>query len=541
MESGHSDVTGSRQPPPLLQVRGVAKSFPGVRALQEMRLDLRRGEVLALVGENGAGKSTLMKLLSGIHAPDAGEFLMDGEPVRIEGPRHAQRLGISIIHQEFNLMPDLTVAQNIFIGREPRRGPLLDERALDARARELIERLELPLEPRRRVGTLTVAQQQMVEIAKALSYDARVLIMDEPTAALNDGEVRVLHELIRRFTTGGGPDGRGTGVIYISHRMEELKAVADRITVIRDGRYVETLAAADTPMREVISRMVGRELDGGAGPQGVREDRETALTVTGLSTKDLLRDVSLELKRGEILGLAGLMGAGRTELARALVGADPVTSGTVTLDGREVRIGNPADAARHGIGYLSEDRKNFGLLLEQDVATNIGIGSMKQRFQRAGFVKAREMRARSEEFIDKLRIRTPSAGQTVKHLSGGNQQKVVIAKWLLKDCDVLIFDEPTRGIDVGAKEEIHRLLDELAAQGKSVIVISSELPEVLRMSHRIVVMCEGRVTGELSADEATQEAVMHYATLRPAPAGTGGADPEQPPAPEDGTSQEMVR
>ncbi|OEV08151.1 sugar ABC transporter ATP-binding protein [Streptomyces nanshensis] len=541
MESGHSDVTGNGEPPPLLQVRGVAKSFPGVRALQEMRLDLRHGEVLALVGENGAGKSTLMKLLSGIHAPDAGEFLMDGEPVRIEGPRHAQRLGISIIHQEFNLMPDLTVAQNIFIGREPRRGPLLDERALDARARELIERLELPLEPRRRVGTLTVAQQQMVEIAKALSYDARVLIMDEPTAALNDGEVRVLHELIRRFTTGGGPDGRGTGVIYISHRMEELKAVADRITVIRDGRYVETLAAADTPMREVISRMVGRELDGGAGPQGVREDRETALTVTGLSTKDLLRDVSLELKRGEILGLAGLMGAGRTELARALVGADPVTSGTVALDGREVRIGNPADAARHGIGYLSEDRKNFGLLLEQDVATNIGIGSMKQRFQRAGFVKAREMRARSEEFIDKLRIRTPSAGQTVKHLSGGNQQKVVIAKWLLKDCDVLIFDEPTRGIDVGAKEEIHRLLDELAAQGKSVIVISSELPEVLRMSHRIVVMCEGRVTGELSADEATQEAVMHYATLRPAPAGTGGADPAQPPAPEDGTSQEMVR
>lgn len=550
MESGHSDVTGGGATP-LLRVRGVGKSFPGVRALEDMRLDLRHGEVLALVGENGAGKSTLMKLLSGIHAPDAGEFLLDGEPVRIEGPRHAQRLGISVIHQEFNLMPDLTVAQNIFIGREPRRGPLLDERALDARARELTERLELPLEPRWRVGTLTVAQQQMVEIAKALSYDAKVLIMDEPTAALNDGEVRVLHELIRRFTGGGGDGadagstegGSGTGVIYISHRMDELKQVADRITVIRDGRYVDTLPAAGTPMREVVARMVGRELDGAAGPQGAGEDRETVLTVEGLSTKDLLRDVSLELKRGEILGLAGLMGAGRTELARALVGADPVTAGKVTLDGREVRISGPADAARHGIGYLSEDRKRFGLLLEQDVDTNIGIGSMKQRFQRAGFVRASEMRARSEEFIEKLAIRTPSAAQTVKHLSGGNQQKTVIARWLLKDCDILIFDEPTRGIDVGAKEEIHRLLDELARQGKSVIVISSELPEVLRLSHRIVVMCEGGVTGELSADEATQEAVMHYATLRPASAKERAQAPstQATEATEDGTRQETVR
>ncbi|WP_314172063.1 sugar ABC transporter ATP-binding protein [Streptomyces winkii] len=543
MESGHSAVAGSGAAAPLLRVSGVAKSFPGVRALQDMRLDLRHGEVLALVGENGAGKSTLMKLLSGIHTPDAGEFALDGETVRITGPRHAQQLGISIIHQEFNLMPDLTVAQNILIGREPRRGPLLDERALNDRAAGLIDRLELPLDPRWRVGELTVAQQQMVEIAKALSYDARVLIMDEPTAALNEAEVRALHALIRRFTRGiegatedTGAEDRGNGVIYISHRMEELKSVADRITVIRDGHYVDTLDAADTPMREVVSLMVGRELDGGAGPQGVREDRETVLTVTGLSTKDLLKDVSLELKRGEILGLAGLMGAGRTELARALVGADPVTAGTVTLDGRTVRINNPADAARLGIGYLSEDRKNFGLLLEQDVDTNIGIGSMKQRFQSAGFVNSRAMRAKSEEFIEKLRIRTPSAGQTVKHLSGGNQQKVVIAKWLLKDCDILIFDEPTRGIDVGAKEEIHRIVDELAEQGKSLIVISSDLPEVLRMSHRVVVMCEGRVTGELTADEATQEKVMHYATLRPEPAGTGAAPPS---ATAHGSRQEM--
>ncbi|WP_277400416.1 sugar ABC transporter ATP-binding protein [Streptomyces marispadix] len=458
-------------------------------------------------------------------------------------------------------MPDLTVAQNIFIGREPRGRLLLDERALGERARELIERLELPLDPRRRVGTLTVAQQQTVEIAKALSYDARVLIMDEPTAALNDAEVRVLHALIRRFTGkdggsgDGGPDAvggpgssngssngsskgngteSGTGVIYISHRMEELKSLADRITVIRDGQYVDTLPAAETPMREVVSLMVGRELDGGAGPQGVRDDRETVLSVRGLSTKELLRDVSLDLKRGEILGLAGLMGAGRTEFARALVGADPVTAGTVTLEGRKVRIGSPADAARHGIGYLSEDRKNYGLLLEQDVATNIGIGSLKQRFQSAGFVDARAMRAAAEEFIGKLGIRTPSAGQTVKHLSGGNQQKVVIAKWLLKDCDILVFDEPTRGIDVGAKEEIHRLVDELAQQGKSLIVISSDLPEVLRLSHRVVVMCEGRVTGELSADEATQEKVMHYATLRAAPESGSGPGTGSGPGPGPG-------
>ncbi|HWM35544.1 MAG TPA: sugar ABC transporter ATP-binding protein [Streptomyces sp.] len=516
MRDGHSAVAGgSTDEAALLQVRGVAKSFPGVQALQDMHLDLRHGEVLALVGENGAGKSTLMKLLSGIHAPDAGEFVLNGKPLHVTGPRHAQQLGISIIHQEFNLMPDLTVAQNIFIGREPRGRLFLDERAVDERARELIERLELRLDPRRRVGTLTVAQQQMVEIAKALSYDAKVLIMDEPTAALNDAEVRVLHGLIRRVT------GSGTGVVYISHRMEELKSLADRITVIRDGRYVDTLTTAQTSMQDVIALMVGRELAQEAGPANVRAERgaETVLKAEGLTTKELLRDVSLDLKRGEILGLAGLMGAGRTELARALVGADPVVSGTVTLGGRPVRIKNPADAARHGIGYLSEDRKHLGLLIEQDVGTNIVLGSMKQLFQSAGFMRKRAMRAKSEELISTLRIRTPSADQTVKHLSGGNQQKVVIAKWLLKDCDILIFDEPTRGIDVGAKEEIHRIVEDLAEQGKSVIVISSDLPEVLRMSHRIVVMCEGRVTGELDAEEATQESVMHYATLRPAVAG----------------------
>jgi ribose transport system ATP-binding protein len=495
---------------PLLQVRGVVKSFPGVRALEDMHLELRHGEVLALVGENGAGKSTLMKLLSGIYRPDAGQFFSGGAPLEITDPRHAQDQGISIIHQEFNLMPDLTVAQNIFIGREPRGGRfLLSERALNARAEELIGRLHLPLRPRQVVGGLTVAKQQMVEIAKALSYDAKVLIMDEPTAALNDAEVSVLHELIRRFLR---PD---TGVIYISHRMDELKAISDRITVIRDGHYVDTLDTASTSISKVIALMVGREITGEARPVGVRTDRETVLTVSGLRTKTLLKDVSFELEKGEILGFAGLMGAGRTEVARALVGADPIESGTISVHGRPVTIKTPADAAKHRIGYLSEDRKQLGLLLEQDVTANIGLSALRERFQSFGFVKNRAMRATAAELVDSLRIKTPSISQTAKNLSGGNQQKVVIAKWLVKDCDILIFDEPTRGIDVGAKEEIYKLLNELAQRGKSIIMISSELPEVLRMSHRIVVMSEGRIVGQLAAGEADQERVMHYATLRP--------------------------
>jgi ribose transport system ATP-binding protein len=493
----------------LLEVRGVSKSFPGVKALEDMRLDLRAGEVLAVVGENGAGKSTLMKLLSGIYEVDEGEFWLNGERYEPTSPKHALELGISIIHQEFNLMPDLTVAQNIFIGREPRGGRIFtSERRLNAQAQALIERLHLPLRPKDLVGELTVAKQQMVEIGKALSYDAKLLIMDEPTAALNDAEVEVLHDLIRRFVRPG------TGVIYISHRMDELKRIADRVTVIRDGRYVGTRVTAETTMKEVISMMVGRELSGTAKPIGVRGDREVVLEVSGLCTKDLLDDVSFELRKGEILGFAGLMGAGRTEVARAIVGADKASAGTIRLRGSELRITNPADAAKHRIGYLSEDRKRFGLLLEQEVNANIGLSALGERFQRWGFMRDKAMRETSKHYVDTLRIKTPSVAQTAKNLSGGNQQKVVIAKWLVKDCDVLIFDEPTRGIDVGAKEEIYRLLNDLAEGGKSIIMISSELPEILRMSHRIVVMSEGRITGTLDADEATQEQVMHFATLR---------------------------
>ena len=504
----------------LLELEGVSKGFPGVQALADVHLTLRHGEVLALVGENGAGKSTLMKLLSGIHAPDSGRFVVDGEEVSITGPRHAQELGISIIHQELNLMPDLTVAQNVLVGREPRRaGFFLDRGALERRVRDHLDRLGLPLDPAAVVGGLTVAQQQMVEIAKALSHDARILIMDEPTAALNQAEVEVLHDLIRRFTTPR------TGVIYISHRMDELTRISDRITVLRDGRYVDTLDTRETTLREVISLMVGRPVAETTGRQPARAERPPVLQVRGLSTRSLLRDVSFDLREGEVLGFAGLMGAGRTEVARALVGADRASAGTISLRGREVSVPNPARAARLGIGYLSEDRKGLGLLLERSVAENIALSSLRQRFSTGGFVRERALQQVAREQVAALRIRTPSTERRVKDLSGGNQQKVALAKWLVRDCDVLVIDEPTRGIDVGAKEEIYSILDALTAQGKSIIMISSELPEVLRMSHRIAVMNEGRITGFLDGRSATQEEVMHLATLRPPGAPAHGPVP----------------
>ena len=492
---------------PLLRVSGASKSFPGVRALDDVHLDLRHGEVHAVVGENGAGKSTLMKLLSGIDRPDAGEFFLDGEPYTPSSPRHAQELGISIIHQELNLMPDLTVAQNIYIGREPRvAGVFLSDRALNRRTRELLGRLGLPLEPADLVGDLTVARQQMVEIAKALSFNARVLIMDEPTAALNEAEVRTLFGLIRRFVTAT------TGVIYISHRMHELSQISDRITVLRDGRNIDTLDTVSTSVAKVISLMVGRDVKGEQRPRSDGKLGHPVLSVTGLRTKALLRDVSFDLRRGEILGFAGLMGAGRTEVARALVGADKKDGGTVFVNGRDVSISNPADAAKVGIGYLSEDRKRFGLLLGRSVRDNVVLASMPAFTSGSGFVLDRKIGKAASDVVSKLRIRTPSVTQLVQNLSGGNQQKTVVAKWLVRDCDILIFDEPTRGIDVGAKDEIYALLDELAAEGKAIIMISSELPEVLRMSHRIAVMCAGRITAVLDNAEATQEKIMHYAT-----------------------------
>jgi len=472
-----------------------------------MRLDLRHGEVLGLVGENGAGKSTLMKLLTGIYARQSGQFWLNGEPLDVRTPREAEERGLSIIHQELNLVSHLTVAENIWLGREPLAGGLFTRPGEQIRrTRELLDRLEMDLDPRALVAHLSVAKQQMVEIAKALSFDAKVLIMDEPTSALNEAEVAQLHTLIRRFVTPS------TGVVYITHRMPELTAITDRITVIRDGKYIATTDTASTTLDAVISHMVGRAVDTSATPVGVRDDREVILSVRGLRTRTMVDDVSFDLHKGEVLGFAGLMGAGRTETARAIIGADPITSGRISLRGKPVTIRNPAQAARLGIGYLSEDRKKYGLMLNLDVTHNVGISSVAHRFCAGVFERKGALRRAAEQTVDLLKIKTPSVNQRVKYLSGGNQQKTIIGRWLVKDCDILIFDEPTRGIDVGAKEEIYHLLNTLASQGKSIIMISSELPEILRMAHRVVVMSDGRVTGTLSAEDATQESMMALAT-----------------------------
>lgn len=491
---------------PILSVSGVSKGFPGVQALQGVNLDVYAGEVLVLVGENGAGKSTLMKILSGIYQRDEGTIVFEGNEVTLTGPLQAQKLGITIIHQEMNLMGDLTVAQNIFIGREPKNGLFLSESKLNKQTRELLTRLDIDLDPQQQVSELTVAKQQMVEIAKALSFDAKVLIMDEPTSALTDSEVEILFTLIERLRANG------TGIVYISHRMNELKRLADRVTVLRDGRYIGALTKHEIEIPKIIEMMVGRVIDEGARPTPKDfSEAPIALEVSGLSTASLLKNVSFNLRRGEILGFSGLMGAGRTETARALIGADPKSSGSVTVAGKRARINKPADAVRKGIGYLSEDRKQLGLMLEQDVTFNTALASLETYANGIGWMGDSKAKEQAKQYVQQLRIKTPSVGQVVKLLSGGNQQKVVIARWLLRDCDVLIFDEPTRGIDIGAKEEIYRLMQQLADSGKSIIMISSELPEVLRVADRIVVMANGEITGELLNGDASQENIMKLA------------------------------
>ena len=494
----------------LISVKKLSKSFPGVRALHDIQFDLVAGEVHTLMGENGAGKSTLMKILAGVYTRDSGEILYDGEPVDFQSPREAQAMGVCIIHQELQLMNHLSVAQNLFIGREPRGrlGVFLDEDRLNTQASEILARMHVNLDPRAIVSTLTVARQQMVEIAKALSFDSRVLIMDEPTSALNDAEIAELFRIIRELKS------RGVGVIYISHKMDELKQISDRVTVLRDGEYVATVNAQDTSVETIIGMMVGRTLTDAEPSQRGTDKGEVALEVNHLNAGPLVRDVSFALHKGEILGFAGLMGAGRTEVARAVFGADPVESGEIIVNGVKATIRTPSDAVRRGIGYLSEDRKRFGLATGMDVEANIVMSNLRKFLSFNFFLRRKQMRRTASHFIKLLGIRTPSAAQTVRLLSGGNQQKIVIAKWLERNCDVLFFDEPTRGIDVGAKSEIYKLLRELAGQGKAIVMISSELPEVLRMSDRIVVMCEGRITGELSAAEATQERIMQLATRR---------------------------
>jgi ribose transport system ATP-binding protein len=497
---------------PLISVKDLSKSFPGVNALSHVHFELMAGEAHALVGENGAGKSTLMKIVSGVYMRDGGEILYNGEQVNFLSPRAAQDAGISIIHQELNLVHHLTVAQNMFIGREPRGRwrVFLDEDKLNRQARGILERIGLRVDPRAVVGGLSIAKQQMVEIAKALSHHSRVLIMDEPTAALNAAEVAELFSIVRELKAAG------VGIAYISHKLEEIKEISDRVTVLRDGQYVATVPTATTGVDKIIAMMVGRLLSDAQRTKRKPPQADVALEVRNLCCAPLVRNVSFRAHRGEIVGFAGLMGAGRTEVARAVSGADKPQSGEIVVHGVPVPIKSPVDAVASGIGYLSEDRKRFGLAIAMDVESNVVMATLAKYLSLKFFLRRQSIRDTALAFIRLLNIRTPSPRQEVGLLSGGNQQKIVVAKWLARDCDILFFDEPTRGIDVGAKAEIYRLLRTLADEGKAIILISSELPEVLQLSDRIVVMCEGRITGELTAAEATQERIMELATEREA-------------------------
>ena len=490
-------------------MKHITKTYPGVRALDNVDFEVAKGEVHALVGENGAGKSTLMKILAGAQPMDSGEILLDGAPVHITSPQKAMDLGISIIYQEFNLVPYLNAAENIFLGREP-KGALpgfINFPVMYAEAQKVIDQLGVRLNVRTPVNRLSIAQQQMVEVAKATSRKASIIAMDEPSATLTEHELESLFDLIRSLKE------KGVSIIYISHRLEEIFQIADQVTVLRDGHLVGTNPVAETDRNEIIHMMVGRELKESAAADQKRAAgiRAPALTVKNLTRKGVIEDISFTVHRGEVLGLAGLVGAGRTELARAIFGADPIDSGELWLNGHRVEIRSPGDAIRRGIGLVTEDRKALGLILGMVVRENVSLANL-DAVTRVGFVNRREERRVAQRFIQELAIKTPSVEQQVQNLSGGTQQKVVLAKWLFTQSKVLIFDEPTRGIDVGSKVEIYQLMNRLAANGVAIIMISSELPEILGMSDRILVMHEGRISGELSRKDATQEKIMWLAT-----------------------------
>ena len=492
----------------ILTMKGIDKSFPGVHALDHVDLEVRKGEVHALMGENGAGKSTLMKVLTGIYTKDSGTITYEGKEVEFHGPKEAQEAGIVIVHQELNMMNHLTVAQNIFIGREFMKGAMIDDAKMNAESKKLFDQLGINIDPTEKMGNLTVGKQQMCEIAKAISHKAKVIIFDEPSAALTEAEIEELFKIIRDLRD------QQLGIIYISHRMDEIKVITDRVTVMRDGGYVGTLITKDCTKDDIINMMVGRVIYEDPKTQStVAPDAPVVLKVEHLNAGKMVQDVSFELHKGEILGFSGLMGAGRTETARALFGADPKESGDIYVNGKKVDIKSPKDAVALGIGYLSEDRKRYGIVVDKSVSENSTMAHLKN-FVKGLFIDKKKENSATQDYINRLNTKTPSTDQLVVNLSGGNQQKVVLAKWLVKDCDILIFDEPTRGIDVGAKSEIYHLMNELVAQGKSIIMISSEMTEILRMSDRIVVMCEGKKTAEIDIAEATQENIMHAATLR---------------------------
>ena len=492
----------------ILKMTGIDKRFSGVHALKGVDFDLYAGEVHALMGENGAGKSTLMKVLCGIHAYDSGSIEYFGKKVKFASIAESQAAGISIIHQELNMMNHLTVAQNIYIGREPMKGGFIDDRKMEADATELFKRIGVRIDPSVKLGSLTVGRQQMVEIAKAVSRDSKLLILDEPTAALTQPEVedlfRIMHDLQRK----------NIGMIYISHRMDEINRISDRVTVMRDGEYVGTEYTKNLTKDDIVKMMVGRVIYGEQKEKSlVPDDAPVVLEARNIVSGKTLKNVSFKLRKGEILGFAGLMGAGRTELARAVYGADPFDSGEIFVNGKKTEIKTPESAVKHGICYLSEDRKQFGLMLGKSVTENTVLASLDD-YIRFGWINDAAAKAAAEEKNKQLRTKTPSMDQLLKNLSGGNQQKVIVARWLLKDSDVFIFDEPTRGIDIGAKSEMYDLMAELAAQGKSIIMISSELAEIQRLSDRVIVMCEGRITADLPIEGLTQEEIMKYATMR---------------------------
>jgi ribose transport system ATP-binding protein len=492
----------------LLRLDDVSKEFPGVKALSNVHFDLRAGEVHAVCGENGAGKSTLMKIISGVYQPDGGSIVYNGKPVQFTSTLQSEAAGIAIIHQELNLVPHLSVAENIYLAREPRRGFLVDRRRLLADARRCLDRLGVDIDPTRQVRSLSVAQCQMVEIAKALSLNATVLIMDEPTSSLTEQEAQLLFRVIRDLKTSG------TGIVYISHRLDEMAAIVDRVTVLRDGRYISTDNFNDITIDDIVARMVGRSLEE-KFPEPTRlPSEEVIFSVRGLSRRGVFSDISFDIRRGEILGFAGLMGAGRTEVARAIFGADPFDTGAITLNGNELTITDPRSAIEAGIAYLSEDRKAQGLAVKMPVDVNLVMANMGAVSSSAGIIDRQRHRAAGQRFVDLLNIRTPSLNQPVRLLSGGNQQKIIIGKWLFREPRIMFFDEPTRGIDVGAKFAIYQIMDELAARGIGIVLISSELPEVLGLTDRIAVFHEGRITATVNTRETSQEEIMLHASGR---------------------------
>jgi ABC-type sugar transport system ATPase subunit len=493
--------------PPLLQMRGISKAFPGVQALSEVDLTLHAGEVLALLGENGAGKSTLIKILGGAHQHDEGAIEIKGHQTLLNNPLNSRAAGIGIIYQEFNLVPGLTARENIFLGQEPSRVCFIPRAQEEEQARELFARIGVEIDPNALCSDLTVAQQQVVEIAKALAQDAQIIVMDEPTAALTPREVEGLLKVIRELRA------QGIGIIYISHRLDEIDAIADRVTVLRDGGHIATRDKSKLHREEMIELMVGRSLDKEFPPREYTPG-PARLTVRNLMRGNTVCNVSFELHAGEIVGLTGLVGAGRTETARLIFGADPKDSGVIELDNKPINATSPRDAIRTGICLLTEDRKSQGLVLGQTVQENFGLPNLKQFTQTGLIDRAKESNAFAK-FVKQIPIKVANHEQPAQTLSGGNQQKVVLAKWLQRNAEVIIFDEPTRGIDVGAKYEIYQLIHQLADEGKAILMISSELPEILGMSDRILVMNEGRITGEITdVSSATQEEIMKLATQR---------------------------